>query len=74
MFQNWIGIQDFVREHQKDLLREAEAERVRQGAARIRAALRKTGSGRPRPDRPALARGSCLDCPGQMGTAPAGNA
>jgi hypothetical protein len=67
MFQNWISIQDFVIEHQKDILREAEA-------ARIQEALRKNRQRKPRPAKGADARGSCRECPGQVEAAQAGSA
>jgi hypothetical protein len=67
MFQNWMSIQDFVIERQKDLLREADADRIRE-------ALRKKGPGRAGAAGSARARGSCRDCPGQLGTAQAGSA
>jgi hypothetical protein len=69
MFQNWMSIQDFVVGHQKEILREAEA-------ARAREALRPSNRRKARPSREASRmreRGSCLDCPGQVGAA-AGNA
>jgi hypothetical protein len=62
-----MSIQDFVIERQKDLLREA-------AAARVREALRRNGPGKPGPARRAAAKGSCRDCPGQLGAAPAGSA
>ena len=64
MFQNWMSIQDFVIERQKDLLREA-------ALTRIREALRKDKPGRRDKAKHAGARGSCLDCPSQVGAAPA---
>jgi hypothetical protein len=67
MFQNWISIQDFVIEHQKDILREAEA-------ARILEALRQHRPRKPRPAKDAGARGSCRECPGQIEAAQAGSA
>jgi hypothetical protein len=67
MFQNWISIQDFVIEHQKDLLREAQADRMRE-------AIRKHSPRKPRPAKDAGARGSCRECPGRIEAAQAGSA
>jgi hypothetical protein len=68
MFQNWISIQDFVTERQKDLLREAEAARIREGLMKsaARKPVRPKGAG-ARSAGDVSARGSCLDCPGHVG-------